>query len=589
MDLQHKLEQFYHKAGEKLRLSEHAMLILVAFIVGSVTGTVAVFFRWLVISAQELFFDKGIEVLGGLVGGLSNIAIPIIPAVGGLLVGAIIYYYANEARGHGVPEVMAAVALKGGVIRFRMALAKAVSSAICIGSGGSAGREGPIVAIGSALGSNIGRIFRMSGQRVRILVGCGAAAGISAVFNAPIAGVLFALEIIIGDFAITTFSPVILSSVIATVISRYFVGDYPAFKVPEYNLVSAWEIPMYIALGVFCGVVAVLFINMLYKTEDVFNDKIKLHPIVKPALGGLLLGFIGLFFPQIFSDGYHVIQEALYGQLAWGLLLALVFLKILATSLTLGSGSSGGIFAPSLFMGAMAGGFFGTIIHMVFPEITAPEGAYALVGMGAMVAGTTHAPISAILILFEMTNDYRIILPLMVACVFSTLVAHRLKKESIYTLKLVRRGINIRHGKDVSLLDTIKVEEVMSTDFKSVPPHMTLRQLIHFMEDNRDDSYPVVDRYGNLQGVVAIQDLRTLIDKEGVRDLVIVADIIGSNPVTITPDQNLNQAFRSFGMRDLFILPVVDPQRSERIIGVLYRRDVLLTYNRRLLQQESPD
>jgi len=177
----------------------------------------------------------------------------------------------------------------------------------------------------------------------------------------------------------------------------------------------------------------------------------------------------------------------------------------------------------------------------------------------------------------------------MVACVFSTLVAHRLKKESIYTLKLVRRGINIRHGKDVSLLDTIKVEEVMSTDFKSVPPHMTLRQLIHFMEDNRDDSYPVVDRYGNLQGVVAIQDLRTLIDKEGVRDLVIVADIIGSNPVTITPDQNLNQAFRSFGMRDLFILPVVDPRRSERVIGVLYRRDVLLTYNRRLLQQESSD
>ncbi|MBD3168349.1 MAG: CBS domain-containing protein, partial [candidate division Zixibacteria bacterium] len=552
-------ENIIHNAGEKLKITEHSVLILVAFLVGSVTGTVAVGFRWLVIASREFFFGTGIDFLNSLIGGVSQLAIPLIPATGGLLVGIIVFYYAWEAKGHGVPEVMAAVALKGGLIRFRLALAKAVSAAICIGSGGSAGREGPIVAIGSAIGSTTGQLFRMSGARVKVLVGCGAAAGIAAVFNAPIAGVLFALEIIIGDFAIQTFSPVIISAVVSSVVSHFFVGNFPAFEVPKYNLVSAWEIPLYIALGALCGVVAVIFTSTLYKVEDYFEEKVKTHPVFKPAIGGFLIGILGLFFPQIFSDGYEVVTEVLYGRMFGWFLVALVFLKILATSLTLGSGSSGGIFAPSLFMGSMAGGAFGSLVNFLFPAATAPSGAYALVGMSAVVAGTTHAPITAILILFEMTNDYRIILPLMVASVFSTLVAHRLKKESIYTLKLVRRGLNIRRGKDVGLLDTITVEEVMEREFDSVRPEMTLRQLMDYMESSGENCYPVVDRYGDLKGVVAIQDIRGLITKEGMRDLIIVNDIISSKPSVITPDKTLNDALRLLGLRDRSMLPVVNP------------------------------
>jgi CIC family chloride channel protein len=580
------IDTIIHFTHERFKLSEHWALILVASLVGSITGVAAVLFRWLVVSSYEFFFGTTMDFMGRHIGGFSHYFIPVIPMTGGLIVGLIVHYYASESKGHGVPEVMAAVALKGGVIRPRMALAKATSAAICIGSGGSAGREGPIVAIGSAIASTIGRVFRLSGDRVKILVGCGAGAGISAVFNAPIAGVLFALEIIIGDFAIHTFSPVIISSVISSVVAHSLVGSHAAFQVPEYELITAWEIPMYIIMGVLCGVVAVTFTKTLYKLEDFFEEKVNIHPVLKPAIGGFMVGVIGLFYPHVLSGGYEFMTVALHGHMIWKLMLALLIFKILATSLTLGSGSSGGIFAPSLFIGAMAGGFFGVIVNSLFPGITAPQGAYALVGMGAVVAGTTHAPITAILILFEMSNDYSIILPLMLACVFSTLVAHRLKRESIYTMKLVRRGINIRGGRDVALLDNIKAGEVMKKEYNSVPPEMTLRSLLRVMENGGDDCYPVVDRYGEFRGVVSIQDIRNLITKEGMQDLVIVSDIIGGKPLTLTPDQNLNDAFRLFGMMDKSILPVIDPDKPGRLMGILHRMDVLSTYNRRLLQKE---
>jgi CIC family chloride channel protein len=352
-----RFQEFIDKAAEKTRFSENTYLIFLSFVVGVSTGLGAVAFRWLILSFSDLFFGHGIAWM-----------IPLIPMAGGLLVGPIVFFYAAEAKGHGVPEVMAAVALKSGVIRPRVAVAKAVASAICIGSGGSAGREGPIVQIGAAVGSTIGQIFRLSGDRVKILVGCGAAAGISAVFNAPIAGVIFALEVILGDFTIKTFSPVILSSVLASVVSRAILHDTPAFIVPPYELVSAWEIPLYILLGGFAGIVAVIFTRTLYVTEDFFDHKIKIPGYLKPALGGLLLGFAGLLAinlnyagfhhlsaPAIFSDGYEAISSVLGGEGLWYTMLALVALKILATNLTLGSGNSGGIFAPSLFMGAMAG------------------------------------------------------------------------------------------------------------------------------------------------------------------------------------------------------------------------------------------
>ncbi|MDH4222638.1 MAG: chloride channel protein, partial [candidate division Zixibacteria bacterium] len=516
------------KSIGKLKLSEQQVLIILSVVVGVGGGFGALLFRWLIGFFHTLFFDYG-TLLFFQITTHPEILIPLIPMLGGLLVAPITYRLAKEARGHGVPEVMLAVALKGAIIRPFIALAKSIASSICIGSGGSAGREGPIVQIGSALGSTIGQIFKMSEERMKILVGCGAAAGISATFNAPIAGVLFALEIILGDFSIHAFSPVILSSVIATVISRAFVGNYPAFIVPRYDLVSIWEMPMYVGLGLLAGVFSVLFMKVLYKSEDIF-EAWGINNYLKPAIGGLIIGVIGIFYPQIFGVGYEAITSALHeGMLIW-VLFVLIFMKIIATSLTLGSGGSGGIFAPSLFIGAMLGGFFGNLVHLAFPQVTATPGAYALVGMSAVVAGTTHAPITAMLILFEMTGDYRIILPVMLASVLSTLLSHWLSRESIYTMKLVRRGINLRAGRDISILGTVLVREVMSLKWEPIPNSMPLGKLLPFVESSNDSFFPVVDYKGDLEGTISFQDIRNLITKRSLDDLVIVKDVVSSNP-----------------------------------------------------------
>jgi len=576
-----QVNKVFNKFFEKTRYSENMFIITLSLFIGLLTGLGAVGFRWLIVNSRNFFFGS-LPLATSFTNLPREWFIPLIPMLGGFLVGPIVYKFSSEARGHGVPEVMSAVALKGGVIRPRVSLAKSVASAICIGSGGSAGREGPIVQIGSAIGSTIGQVFRLSGNRVKVLVGAGAAGGISAVFNAPIAGVIFALEIILGDFTIKTFSPVILSSVMASVVSRYFLGNHPAFAVPHYTLISAWEIPMYMLLGLFTGVIAWSFTRSLYFFEDLFDGWKKVPNVTKPAIGGLALGILGYFFPQIFADGYEQIGAALHGEMVWDLLLVLIFAKILATAFTLGSGNSGGIFAPSLFMGAMAGGVFGVLMDYLFPTVTAPPAAYALVGMGAVVAGATHATITAIIIVFEMTGDYRIILPMMVACVFATLVSMRLSKESIYTLKLFRQGINIHTGRDKNILMEIKVQDVMNTEFQSVPVHLSLNGIMRLMEESSETTFPVTD-HGKLYGMLSFQDLRTVLTQPVIPTLIIASDIASRDIITVTQDENLHEALQKFGLKDIGMMPVVDSDDPRKIIGILKRGDVMSRYNKRLV------
>jgi CIC family chloride channel protein len=362
------------------------------------------------------------------------------------------------------------------------------------------------------------------------------------------------------------------------------LGNYPAFLVPAYDLVSVWEIPLYVILGLAAGGVSVLFIKLLYKSENLFESlKIKGH--LKPALGGLLLGIIAIFYPQVFGVGYQWISAALHEEMFWGVMLFLIFLKIIATSLTLGSGGSGGIFAPSLFIGAMLGGLFGSVVHVLFPQVAATPGAYALVGMSALVAGTTHATLTAMLIIFEMTGDYRIILPLMLASVLSTLLANRLSRESIYTLKLVRKGISLKGGKDVSILTSTLVREVMSRSWESISQSMPMGQLLKVVEESRFSFYPVVNSSGDLEGILSLQDIRNLITKRGLENLVIVKDVMPGYTQLLTEDETLASALQKFGLQDVEVLPVVDKGDPKKLVGVLKRADIITFYNKKLLER----
>ena len=572
-----------YKLYRKFRFSGTNVLIVLAIIVGVATAFGAIGFIALIKYFNNLFFGLTDQILTGALGGQGlKFYLPLIPMLGGLLVGPIVYKFASEARGHGVPEVMNSVARMGGIIRPRVAIAKTVASAICIGSGGSAGREGPIVQIGSAIGSTIGRTLRLSGDRVKILVGCGAAAGISAIFNAPIAGVFFTLEIILGDFAIKTFSPVILSSVIASVVVRYFLGDHPAFEIPEYSLVSAWEIPLYVIMGGVMSVLGVTFTRLLDFIEDAF-EKIKVNSLLKPAIGGLLLGVIAIFYPQILADGYETIKLTLEGNMPLKLLLVLIVMKLLATSMTLGSGNSGGIFSPSLFMGAVAGGAYGILVNYLFPDVTATPGAYALVGMAGMVAATTHAPITALLIIFEMTSDYHIILPLMVTVVFSALGAGKLYEHSIYTIKLAKKGINIKGGKDINVLRSHNVSVVMDETFQTIPSNMSLAKILHTIEHANESYFIVTDKDDLMCGVLSFRDIRLLLTQHSLDYLIIAQDVVKTDTVSVIKSCTLEEAYQLFNLRDLQMMPVVEDKNSNKVIGVIRREALMNYYNKKLI------
>jgi len=557
-------------------------MVLVAIVIGLLGGLGAVGFRECIRLFQRVAWHTDNVTLSYL-RDLPSWWKVLSPAVGGLVVGLIIVRFAAEAKGHGVPEVMEAVALQGGRIRPRVVVAKLVASGVCIASGGSVGREGPIVQIGSAIASSIGQWLRVGERRMRTLVGCGAAAGIAATFNAPVAGALFAVEIILGDFGVTQFSPIVISSVTATVVSRHFLGDFPAFVVPAYRLVSANELFAYGALGIIAGLVALLFVRMLYGAEDLF-DTLTLPAFLKPAIGGVLIGVIAIRFPEIFGVGYEAINEALTGDIGWVLLLVLVLVKIVAVSLTIGSGGSGGIFAPSLFIGAMAGGAVGTVVHSLWPGTSGSPGAYALVGMGAVVAAGTHAPITAIVMIFELTGDYKIILPLMISCIIATLLATRLQKASIYTLKLLRRGVDIRGGFSTNVLSHLKARDAMRDEYSAIRRADQLMPVISRFVERPGDTVMVTDAAQRLLGVITVDDIRPLMkDPESVQGLVIAEDMMRTVGFPVfAPDDPLDEVMRRFG-RYRFLAPVVE---NGHLVGALWPQDVIEAYNSEILKRD---
>jgi CIC family chloride channel protein len=576
----------------------HLFMLFVAVGCGVAGAFGAVGFRYLIQLFQSLFFG-GAAGIGAFFAGTAPHAddlvaitrnlpwywVVLAPAAGGALVGPLVWYLAREAKGHGVPEVMEAVALRGGVIRPRVVLVKTLASALSIGSGGSVGREGPIVQIGSAVGSAIGQLLRVPPRELRTIVGCGAAAGIAATFNAPIAGALFAVEIILGDFGAIQFTPIVISSVVATVISRSILGDVPAFHVPHYELVSGWELVPYALVGVATGVAGLIFQATLYRSEDLF-DRIPLPPWSKAALGGLLVGTIGAVgFPHVFGVGYGSITAAMTDQLPLLTLIALLGAKIVSTSLTVGSGGSGGIFAPSLFMGAMLGGFLGSLIHGWFPDSTASGGSYALVAMGGMVAATTHAPITAIIMIFELTSNYTIIPALMATCVVSMLVTASVSRDSIYTAKLRRRGVDIHTEEDPNVLRGRPVLEIADREPEKLLASADLQTVVDRIVQSDHTEFFVVNDRDELLGTIYLRALRRLLPEINLlREVVVAEDLLEKDCPYVTEDDDLAQVMRIFSQDTYEEIPILDD--DARLVGSVHKRDVIEVYNQGILQRD---
>ncbi|MEA1972694.1 MAG: chloride channel protein [Candidatus Cloacimonadota bacterium] len=607
-------KRFFSKLLDRLGPREGVVLLFLSVGVGAATGLTAVFFIHLISLIHHFAFGDFANMLPGL----DRLWLIIIPVCGALLGGPIIAFFASEAKGHGVPEVMQALILRGGRIRPRVAVAKIFSAALCIGTGGSAGREGPIVQVGSTLGSAMGQWLGFSDERIKNLVACGAAAGIAATFNAPIAGVIFAVEVLLCDLQVAVFGNVVIAAVSSSIISQLFLGTSPAFSVPAYGMNSPWEILLYVVLGLFSALVALFFIHLLNFFENYF-DKLNAPQMVKPAIGALLLGSLAFFYPHVssvisvfpgdsrlglpllnnvphvYGSGFDFIAEVLQGHASFGLLLMLIILKPLATSFTLGSGNSGGVFAPSLFTGAMLGGSFGYAVKWLAPDFPVEIGAYALVGMASVFAAAARAPLTAMLIVFEMSNDYMLILPLMAAGMTASCVAHWLYPDSIYTIKLTKRGIHFEQGRDLDIMQGVRVDEVMNQAPITVNNDQTLAELFALFQKTRLQGFPVLDRDSKLYGVVSLQDMekklqkldQTVEGKEITLKNIKVLDVATPQPVTVFPDEATWSAIRKMAPRDLARLPVISRREPDTLVGLISRSDILKAYQIGIMRKQQ--
>jgi len=563
-------------------------LLFLATLVGLFTGFGAYLLNLIVDGVRFTLFDQaGFHVFAKETVNYLRI---LFPAVGGLTVGLLAFYLSPEVKGHGIPSVMDAIITKGGMIRKRVTILTSINSGTTIGSGGSAGKEGPIVQIGAAIGSTIGQIFHVSQQRMRVLVGCGTAAGLAAVFNAPLAGVLFTIEIILVDFSLSVFTPIVISSVVATAVSRHFIGSSPLFAIPAYSLRSPAEFPLYLVMGLLGGVLSVLFIKTLYGIEDFFEEKIQAPVWLKPAIGGLLTGAIAYYFPELYGFDDTATHTALVGHPEMYLLAILVFAKIFATSFTLGSGGTGGLFTPSLFIGATFGAWFGYIAGALFPSIAAPPGAYALVGMGVIVAGTIHAPLTALLIIFEVTADYKIILPLMLGTVTSTLIARWLEKESIYTMKISQFSHRTAGGRNMDILRAHHIHNLIIKDAPALYEYSSFDEVLNTLMSSNFSSFPVLNKNHRVIGIITLRDLRPVLFDRDMAPLLVAADIMSENVFVLKPDDSLAEALNKMEIDDYELLPVVDSPENMQYQGVVTRDSIIKRYRKEnLLLTDSRD
>ncbi len=567
-------------AFNRLGLTENAILLGFAVVIGSITALGVVAFYHLIDIAHALLYE-------GPVARFSRLLLfgyrPLLTGAGFAAAWLVMRRLGHGHDGLNVPDVQVAVARRGGDIPTRPALARTAASAITLGGGGSAGSEGPVAVLGAALGSFLGDRFHFSAQRVKVLVSAGAAAGISAAFNAPLTGAFFALEEILGSLGAAAFPPVVVSSVAAAIISHAFFGDHPAFAIPmQYGFTSAREVVLFFPLlGLVAGLMAVVFVRTYFGTDAIVH-RLRIPQWLLPWIGGALVGALVVVSGGILVGyGHLAFRIGLFNQLAWWALGLLAIGKIVATSLTLNTGGSGGVFTPSLYVGAATGGAFGLAFAALFPSMHISPEAYALVGMGAMVAAATDAPITGILIVFEMTKDYAIMLPLMLSSVIAYVVRRHYEQDSLYSGWLRRRGENLVHGADEDVLASGVVSDAMDANPQVIGEGASVAQLLDHLGRGEQTDYPVVDDQLRLMGTISVSALgRIAKDHHDLAAIVLAADLAAPSE-SVGPGDSLLEAIRKMGLRGTASLPVVDPATG-RLIGVVGRAEILALYERRV-------
>ena len=594
---------------------EDSFFLLLAVLVGIVTAAAAVLFHELIVMLRETLFARPGE---SYLYGRGLYLLVLIPTLGGLVVGILSKLVFKVKGIHGLADVMESVIRSKGFVSPTVAVEKILTSGITIGTGGSVGAEAPIVQIGAAIASAFGRLLGLSRQYMPLVIGCGSAAGISSIFNSPIGGVLFTLEVILQDFSLRTFAPVVVASVIANVTTKAILHNllhlpYEAIfalddAIIKQQMEAGWgQLGNFLILGVACGVIGALFTRMMLRMEHAFA-KLKMPPFLRPSLGGLLVGTMGvlyvLFFgrfllgqskpipfeqypmPAFFSDGYGAMQPMLsagfYTHWHLGYLVsfmtALLLIKMVAACVTVSSGGGGGVIGPALFLGAVMGGLFGLAFqHLGGGSAVQPE-LYALVGMGAVLAAVIHAPMASLLILLELTHDYKLTLPAMIATVASVGFARLVYRDSLYSTVLRERGVYTGEHSDLQLLRRLSVEEIALEPAINVHPTDTLHSVFQQIEDNGAADFVVLDEQGNYAGMLVAEDALSALRHQEAAPLLIVADLLRAGVPLLRNTDDLATAFDRFAAFDIEHLPVTTEHAQKHVIGVLSRKSLIRRY-----------
>ena len=569
--------------GRQVSVSRFTYLLVMGILVGAVTGLVTVVFRKAALLGEEHFFPYH-----GQAGKLDLWSLPalrrvLMPGVGGLVCGLLLFKIGKFSSTHSIPAILQAVASGQSFFKKSMAIPPLLAI-ITLATGGSVGPEGPIAEIGSVTGSWIGRVFNVPPKMVKTLIGAGVAAGIAAVFNAPIGGVFFAVEVILRHYAITTFTPIAIAAVVSSVISQAALGNQMAIVFPQNITISVGELPLFVILGLVCGFLSVFFIYSLAWCQDFFGHRQRIPMWLKPAIGGICVGLIGLFLPQVMGEGYDWMRQVIAGEApvsnVIGLLLLLMAFKTLATGVTLGSGNPGGSFAPAVFVGIMAGAAFGTLVQRLgFIDSASP---YAIMGMAGMIAGALGAPITAIMITLRngAANSSELLIPLMTTVALTAFVTQLFRNISVYTFGFQRRGIDLDQARELDPLSLVRVSSVTHTsDFEVLPSTMLVCDALEHTKDSPSRWYVVQNEQGHFMGIVSLHEMRMAIAEEELAHLLMLEDITDSQMQRLHPGMRLKDALASFSNCEAEVLPVFEkPEDVTTFQGVISRQDALDAY-----------